>query len=376
MAAGYTWTNQSAAGNRYWNSLASSSNGKYVAGATGTGAVLVSADYGTTWTDRTPPISGRFWVGITSSADGSHLALADGSPGDIWTSTNYGLSWTDQTNSGSNGWSSIAGSADGNRLLAVAYNGPVRLSTDGGATWSNASPPPGHQYVSASSSSTGQYLAVADQGTFPTAQFIFTSSDFGVTWNQQPAAGQRFWGAVGVSPDGSHMYAGDGTHLYYSADHGTSWSQASGVTGTPSFTSVSASTTGQYAVAVGNNTTPIYISSDFGVTWTQETTPTTLFGWNATAMSGDGSRLFVAGNNDGGGTDIWMAYNAALDSSLLVSNSSPGLTTSTSASTLQAPNTGDGAPVRSQALTTLLAVLSIGSVGVGVCFAYRRTIEA
>ena len=54
------------------------------------------------WTDQTPSGSahGQAWYSIASSADGCKLAALAYS-GDIWTSTDSGLNWTDQTTSGS-----------------------------------------------------------------------------------------------------------------------------------------------------------------------------------------------------------------------------------------------------------------------------------
>lgn len=370
FAAGYTWTDQSAAGNRYWDGIASSSDGKYVAASTGTGTVWVSSDYGSTWTNRTPPVSGRFWYGITSSADGSHLAVVDASPGHIWTSTNYGVTWTDQTNSGTRSWLRIASSSDGSRLIAATNNGVVDISADGGSTWNVASVS-GTNFTSVSSSASGQYLAATDFGAGVSGGFIYTSSDYGANWTQQVSGGQKTWGAVNISPDGSHIFAGDGTHLYYSTNHGSSWSQAAGTTGTPDWQTISSSTSGQYLIAAGNNATPVWISSDFGVNWTADTTPTTLLGWNATAISADGSRLFLGGNNDGGNTHIWSAYDAALDSSLIPATPSASTPAADPATTTQAPDTGYGAPHPSYMVFMLSSTASLVSIGGGTALYYR-----
>ena len=118
FAAGATWTDQTAAGSRQWQSITSSSDGTKLAAVEYGGDIWTSTDSGATWTDQTAAGS-RGWGSITSSTDGTKLAAADSSPGDIWTSTDSGATWTDQTAAGSRYWWSITSSADGTKLAAV-----------------------------------------------------------------------------------------------------------------------------------------------------------------------------------------------------------------------------------------------------------------
>jgi hypothetical protein len=117
--------------------------------------VLASGSF--VWTDQTAAGT-RGWGSITSSSDGTRLAAADSSPGDIFTSTDSGVHWTDQTAAGSRPWTTITSSSDGTKL-AVA-------TTD--------------------FSSTGD---------------IYTSTDGGATWTDQTAAGSRFWSSITSSAD-------------------------------------------------------------------------------------------------------------------------------------------------------------------------------
>jgi hypothetical protein len=110
-----SWTDQKAAGSRYWQSIASSVDGTRLAAAA-SGEIYTSSDAGATWTDQ-KAAGRREWKSIASSADGTCLAAA--AFGDIYTSSDAGATWTDQKAAGSRYWQSIASSADGSRLAAV-----------------------------------------------------------------------------------------------------------------------------------------------------------------------------------------------------------------------------------------------------------------
>lgn len=82
----WTWTDQSAAGSRFWESITSSSDGTHLAAVVSGGGIYASSDSGSTWLDITPSgvESTPMWTSIASSSDGTHLA-ATGYSGDIWT---------------------------------------------------------------------------------------------------------------------------------------------------------------------------------------------------------------------------------------------------------------------------------------------------
>ena len=96
-----------------------------------------------TWTKTSAP--GTNWQSIAASADGSKLvALAE--PSAIFYSTNSGVIWRTATNEPAlvrgTQWSSLAGSADGSTWAATAYyttaapgNGGAFVSTNYGIGW-------------------------------------------------------------------------------------------------------------------------------------------------------------------------------------------------------------------------------------------------
>ena len=83
-------------------------------------------DIGATWTERTSSGS-RYWIGITSSSDGTKLAAAV-SVGYVYTSSDGGATWTERTSSGARNWADITSSSDGTKLAAAVSSGYVYTS--------------------------------------------------------------------------------------------------------------------------------------------------------------------------------------------------------------------------------------------------------
>ena len=75
-----------------------------------------------------------------------------------YTNRNILTNWT-QTSAPNENWYSIASSADGTKLAAVAYNGGIYVSTDSGLIWALTSAPDTNLWTSIASSSDGSKLA-------------------------------------------------------------------------------------------------------------------------------------------------------------------------------------------------------------------------
>ena len=245
-----TWTKLSAA-NASWNGLALSTNGNVVVAASATG-LTISTDGGTTVTTPTGnPGSGSYnavaisangskvlvardtqlfgygagawtslgspalsWSSVASSADGVKLvAVAPGSK--VQVSTNSGANWS--AVGSAQDWESVASSADGMKLAAAAYNGLIYTTTDGGTNWT-ARGSVNRYWTSIASSADGSKLAATEVNGQ-----IYTSDDGGATWTARESA--RAWSSIAMSADGKLLLAGVlGGKLYYSDDSGVSWS--------------------------------------------------------------------------------------------------------------------------------------------------------
>jgi photosystem II stability/assembly factor-like uncharacterized protein len=262
-------------------------------------AILYGANFAfaQTWTQRSAPITN--WTAIACSADGGRLiAAANGGvgpgpsyiilPGPIYISTNSGATWSQATNAPAAAWCSVASSADGSKLLAAVYRGGIYRSVDSGLTWTQTSEL-NTNWVSVTSSADGNKLAAVAR-VFPPPDF-YTSSDAGNTWITKASPYDR-WLAMASSADGNTFVAcGPGT-VVVSTNSGSAWT--TNFIGNGSLSAVASSADGSRLLLAGGS--GIYLSINSGLTWTQI---------NATAAghlasSANGSKLVATG---------WVGYN-------------------------------------------------------------------
>ncbi|HUZ08311.1 MAG TPA: hypothetical protein VMV89_12610, partial [Candidatus Paceibacterota bacterium] len=148
------------------------------------------------------------WNSIASSADGTHLAAvaaaAASGTGGIFISADSGATWTGPDGDSSSPWRSIASSADGSRLVAANASGGIGgIYTNSGTSWNKALSG-AVNWSSVASSADGSRLAAVISNS--ASGGIYTSANFGATWSQTVGTG-RNWAAVASSADGSKLAA-------------------------------------------------------------------------------------------------------------------------------------------------------------------------
>ena len=288
-----------------WSAVASSADGTKLVATVNNGNIWTSTNSGSTWTihNSSPINSALYWSSVASSFDGTKLVATvgytiynTGQSGAIYTSTDSGASWASHTSSplsSSLGWSSVASSADGTKLVAAVRGGQIYLSSNSGASWT-AAPAMlnGLLWTSVASSADGTKLvAVENNGQ------IYTSSNSGASWTQRVNSGIN-WVAVASSADGSRLIVtASSGQVYISTDSGVTWiPQSLPVVGTSTSVASSADgsrlavTTGGPSVGSSGN---MAISSDSGATWIQPAgTPTV--SWADVVSSADGSQFVAA----------------------------------------------------------------------------------
>lgn len=250
------------------------------------------------------------------------MAVTDSGP--IYASTNSGISWT-QTSAPSNNWSSVASSADGTKLVAVASpasfangTGPY-TSTNSGATWTLDGVTNGFAWWSAASSADGTILAaIAGPWLNPDGDAIFISTNSGISWcsNSMPGAN-----AVVCSADGTKMVVTSLWGIYTSTNSGSAWILANSMT---LGSAIACSADGAKLVSVEDSL--ILVSTNSGMTWTQSGAPTT--NWTAVASSADGSKLLAMAGGSPSPTDFSLVSGCPIYTSVdagvtWVSNSLP-----------------------------------------------------
>jgi len=218
--SGVNWyTMDGSSGVKNWREIASSSDGTTLAAVAD--YVYTSTDSGASWTQRTAS-GARNWTLIASSSDGTKLAAAVNN-GNIYTSTNSGLSWTARTASGSRVWNAITSSADGTKLAATVDGGRIYTSADSGATWTARDSI--RNWNCLTSSADGTKLAAAESF----GGGIYTSSNSGVSWILQSGYEASSWYAITSSSDGTKLAiigtsdADNFEYIYTSSDSGVTW---------------------------------------------------------------------------------------------------------------------------------------------------------
>jgi hypothetical protein len=152
---------------------------------------------------------------VTSSADGNKMAAVahNGPPdyvGGIYTSTNSGSTWT-LTSAPLAEWVTIASSVDGTKLIAGDYSGlgSVYTSTNSGATWASNSISPYHlNWSSVTMSADGGKLVAGNgaDGYLPAVSSIYTSTNLGASWQTNDVP-NKAWQSVAISADGGKVVA-------------------------------------------------------------------------------------------------------------------------------------------------------------------------
>lgn len=237
--------------------------------------------------------------------------------GGMYKSADQGATWSLLAGAGTGAWESVAVSQDGLKVAAVIQNGPLVLSSNGGATWHTAVLPDGqaaHWWRAISSSSDGSVLVAASHNGE-----IYRSTDSGSTWQRvtvtvNGTAVTETWYRVRTSADGrtiavvANTFGGaPGTGIYVSHDGGATWSK--GFSLVTDYTFIAMSADGQrIAVTVSNTSSTVgrvLLSVDGGATFTQVSVQGSGTDWRAIAMSAAGDHLAAAvGGFDTGTTGL------------------------------------------------------------------------
>jgi hypothetical protein len=277
---GTTWTGLTASGSRSWNSVAMSTGGQYqlAADSAGTGTRWTSSDYGANWSQETgtpivPPGeagvsgTGQYQLAVPVSNQNLYIAV----------SNDYGGSWTNRITAGQNYWGTGAISKTGQYMIVgtnlyysginsvkVSSNYGVDFSTVAGAVSSQENP-----FSCSAVSGTGQHMLIGERGY---SAKIWISSNYGtsftfVSGGPIPVVTASFWSVAAISSTGQYMLIGEqGGYLYSSSNYGVSWTSLTSL-GQRQWSAASMSTTGQYLyVCVYGGS--IWFSNNYGVNWT------------------------------------------------------------------------------------------------------------
>jgi photosystem II stability/assembly factor-like uncharacterized protein len=311
------------------------------------GQVYLSADSGATWTVTGPPSAG--WSSLAMSADGYRVVAA--SSGWQVCLLPYSGPWRSTGASNSYYFNAVASSADGRKLVASDGNIHIYTSSDSGTNWSPTSAPTNNWTFLASSSDGTKLLAAPYVGQ------LYVSSNSGVGWTA--AAPSNYWSSVASSAEGTKLAAASSSDLsgsnltgriYISGDSGADWEPTSAPADV--WTSIASSADGSRLVAVAAETLPstsatgsgrIHLSADSGVSWKLTSAPSN--NWVRVASSADGNKLVaVASNGAGGDGLIYTSYDSGISWSRAAVPTNNWFSVTSSADGTRLVALGDGGP--------------------------------
>lgn len=320
-----TWV-QTGAPSNSWQAIACSADGSELVAAAATldgskingnvpGPIYLSTNSGATWTQT--GATNEIWNSVASSADGTKLAAVAGFDG-IYMSTNSGDTWfLTSLPAHFSFWSSVALSADGTRVVAAAgsaVDGPeIYTSTNSGVDWTPNSGPSSlsNYWNSLTSSADGRKLAavgsVEDFSTENFTESIYISTNSGITWVQANTPNEP-WSSVIISADGSKLIAeAERSELIFtSTNSGADWTQNNfvglvGLVSSADGTKLVGITPGAKSLGATNQ---VFRSTDSGLTWNSIAVPPGTNGFGIASSSADGNKLFAIAN---GYIYVWEA---------------------------------------------------------------------
>ncbi len=263
--------------------VALSSNGINIALADKSpGYIYTSSDAGSTWIEQ--KWSGqRNWSAVTFSWDGK-LLIAANQNGFIYTSSDAGSTWIEQKWSGQRNWSALVSNNDGTKLFAAEFNGYIYTSSDKGVTWIEQTSSGQRSWRSIATSTNGSKVVAASQNGY-----LYTSTNYGITWTERTGWGKRSWYSIASSADGNKLVAVDFSgYIYTSWNSWSSWSARTWIQRSD-WASIASSADGNKLVAAVDNGL-VYISTNSGSTWT-ELKSSLSRRWSFLASSSDGSMI-------------------------------------------------------------------------------------
>lgn len=246
---------------------------------------------------------------------GSYQKLGIVSPGPLMVSTNSGSSWN-LTSAGTNKWSSIAMSASGTKIFAVADDGNINscrviVSTNTGASWftNDMGGGAGKSYLpTISCSANGTKLISAYYNV------LWISTNSGTTWQSRNLPIQTWetpsWTSTACSADGNIMMTVKTPenlayntpyepNLFISTNSGSTWLLYSNLLIAGYLACSADGRTICEAMRAGSSPN-IFVSTNMGAIWS--TNPQPLYA-NSATVSADGTKILVAGY---GG---WIRYS-------------------------------------------------------------------
>jgi hypothetical protein len=243
------------------------------------------------------------WTSVASSADGTRL-VAVASSGQIFTSINGGGGFNSAwitNNAPAVAWTGVASSSDGSRLVAVNTS-DGGIYTNSGINWASSFNLPGAFWQCVAASANGSNLIAA--GHHIISEVIYHSTNAGASWAAAATPGNYNLKSIAFAGNGPNVFAAGGV-VIASTNAGVSWFALNNA---PLMDHLACSTNGLILAGFyssGNG--PIYTSTNGGVSWITNAVGQSA-PWTALAASAAGTKLVAAS----AGLGIFHSFDAGV----------------------------------------------------------------
>jgi photosystem II stability/assembly factor-like uncharacterized protein len=352
--------------NKIWNSISCSATGQYLTAVTDGDYIYTSNNYGLNWLPSQPYFNGIL-TSVSITGSGKYQLI--GGTGVVYISKDFGQNW-------------ISKPIDGTQIscISLSFNGKIAmLSCDaiftseimsiyikevGSDTFKPLNNTTFCQSfkdlsinidLTTELSNYSSVIAISSLGQYQTIVVnggnIWTSNDFGLTFNFNPTIGSvDLWSGIAISSSGEYQIAitSDGKIfisssygvlfipcntiitnglntvvisssgqyqsiccnsgiILYSLDYGSTWDSSN--ISNYDLLSITMSSNGKYQSVCGLNNTVMY-SKTYGVNWTISTLLTDISTkWNSISCSDDGQLQILAGNE----TNIYFSEDGGIN---------------------------------------------------------------
>jgi hypothetical protein len=238
-------------------------------------------------------------------------------------------SWT-ETNSPSKTWKAIVvPSTDSSKAFAITNDVDfIYTSTDSGLTWNPIAS--STKWTGIAVSADGQSVVATTQTTYESRGWMYRSSDSGLTWIELTFANQVQWTDVKISDDGQKIIGVGWQGDIVTSNDGSVWSTDNSHSGSNWTTIAGSGDFSKLAIAANNGS----ISTNINNTgWDSHSDSSGTGCWSYMSATNNGSKLFAGdcdndaikiSTDDGvtwtpttSGNGTWYAVSASSDGSVL-----------------------------------------------------------